>query len=250
MINYYHRVIPNAAEILSPLYRLSATKQKELEGWTPDHERSFLPAKEALAQSATLATPTSADKLYLVTDASNIAIVAVLERCNDRHRQPLGFFSRQITSPQRKYSTFDRDLLAVHAAIRHFRHMLEGTSYTICTYHKPLVTALSKHSDAWTSRQQRHLSTIAETCCTIESFLGKQNAVADALSRAEISAIQLGRDYVELCAAQHSDPETDAAKSSITNLRWKSLVMLSYFVISVPGDPVLCHNLSGGRFLT
>ena len=184
MINYYHRFIPSAADILSPLYRLSSSKQKELEGRTPAHEHSFLAAKKALAQAATMATPTSADKLYLVTDASNIAIGAVLERCNDGHRrQPLGFFSRQLSTPQRNYSTFDRELLAVQAAIRHYRHMLEGTSHTICTGYKPLVTAVSKHSDAWTSRQQRHLSTIAETCCTIEYLPGKQNGVADALSR-------------------------------------------------------------------
>ena len=116
--------------------------------------------------------------------------------------------------------------------------MLEGTSYTICTDHKPLVTALSKHSDAWTSRQQRHLSTIAETCCTIEYLPGKQNAVVDALSRVEISAIQLGMDYVELCAAQQSDPETDAAKSSITNLRWKTVNF---------GDVQLLCDISTGR---
>ena len=252
MINYYHRFIHNAAGILSPLYRLSLTKQKELEGWTAAHEHSFLAAKEALAQAATLATPSNTDKLYLVTDASNIAIGAVLERCNDGHRQPIGFVSRQLSAPQRNYSTFDRELLAVHTVIRHFRHMLEGASYTICIDHKPLVTALSKHSDAWTSRQQRHLSTIAETCCTIEYLPGKQNAGADALSRVEISAIQLGIDYVELCAAQQSDPETDAAKSFITNLKWKLLnfVMFSYFVISVPEDHApLCQNLSGGRFL-
>ena len=161
-----------------------------------------------------------------------------MERCNDGHRQPLGFFSRQLTAPQRKYSTFDWELLAVHAATRHFRYMLEGTSYTICTDHKPLVTALSKHSDVWTSRQQRHLSTIAETCCTIEYLPGKQNAVADALSRVEISAIQLGIDYVELCAAQQSDPETDAAKSSITNLRWKTVQF---------GDVQLLCDISTGR---
>ena len=120
MIKYYHRFIHNAAGILSPLYRLSSTKHKELEGWTAAHEHSFLAAKEALAQAATLATPTNTDKLYLVTDASNIAIGAVLERCNNGHRQPLGFFSRQLSAPQRNYSTFDRELLAVHAAIRHF----------------------------------------------------------------------------------------------------------------------------------
>ena len=56
-------------------------------------------------------------QLYLITDASNIAIGAVLERCNDGHRQQLGFFSRQLSAPQRNYSTFDREILAVHAAI-------------------------------------------------------------------------------------------------------------------------------------
>ena len=156
--------------------------------------------------------------------------------CN-RHRQPLGFFSRKLNTPQRNYSTFDRELLAVHSAIRHFRHMLEGTSYTICTDYKPLVTALSKPSDAWTSRQQRHLSTIAETCCTIEYLPGKQNAVADALSRVEISTIQLGVDYEELSAAQQSDPETDAAKSSITNLRWRT--------IKIGNAQLLCDTSTG-----
>ena len=237
MINYYHRFIPNAAEILLPLYHLSSAKQKELEVWTPTHEHSFISAKNALAQAATLATPNNTNKLYLVTDASNFAIGAVLEQCNDGHRQPLGFFSRKLNAPQRNYSTFDRELLAVHSAIRHFRHMLEGTSYTICTDHKPLVTALSKPSDAWTSRQQRHLSTIAETCCTIEYLPGKQNAVADALSRVEISTIQLGVDYEELSAAQQSDPETDAAKSSITNLRWQT--------IKIGNAQLLCDTSTG-----
>ena len=237
MINYYHRFIPNAAEILHPLCNLSSAKQKKLEAWTPTHVHSFISAKNALAQAATLATRNITNKLYLVTDASNIAIGAVLEQCNDGHRQPLGFYSRKLNAPQRKYSTFDKELLAVHSAIRHFRHMLEGTSYTICTDHKPLVTALSKPSDAWTSRQQRHLSTIAETCCTIEYLPGKQNAVADALSRVEISTIQLGVDYEELSTAQQSDPETDAAKSSITNLRWKT--------IRIGNAQLLCDTSTG-----
>ena len=99
--------------------------------------------------------------------------------------------------------------------------MLEEKSYTIYTDHKPLVTALSKTSGAWTSKQQRHLSTIAETGCTIEYLPGKQNAVADALSRVEISTILLGVNYQDLAAAQLTDRETEDAKTSITNLRWK-----------------------------
>ena len=81
------------------------------------------------------------------------------------------------------------------------------------------------------------VTNIAETCCTIEYLPGKQNAVADVLSRVEISTIQLGVDYEELSAAQQSDPETDAAKSSITNLRWET--------IKIGNAQLLCDTSTG-----
>ena len=87
-------------------------------------------------------------------------------------------------------------------------------------------------------RQQRHLSTIAETCCTIEYLPGKQNAVADALSRVEISTIQLGVNYQDLAAAQLTDPESEDTKTSITNLRWK--------VVKIGETSLLC-DISTGR---
>ena len=174
MINYYHRCIPNAVGILTPLYHLSSIKQKQLREWNQTHEHASISAKYSLVQAAMLATPTSADNLFLVTDASNIAIGAVLEQGTDGHRRPLGFFSRKLNTPQQKYSTFDRELLAVHSAIRHFRHMLEETLYTICTDHKLLVTALSKTSDAWTSRQQHHLSKIAKHAAQLSIFLANK----------------------------------------------------------------------------
>ena len=66
-----------------------------------------------------LATPNGADNLFLVTDASNIAIGAVLKQGTDGHRRPLGFFSRKLNTPQQKYSTFDRELTkSTHAEIK------------------------------------------------------------------------------------------------------------------------------------
>ena len=40
--------------------------------------------------------------------------------------QPLSFFSKKLTPAETRYSAFDRELLAVYATIRHFRHNLEG----------------------------------------------------------------------------------------------------------------------------
>ena len=162
MLNYYHRFIPKAANILSPLYDVIAGNTKTLE-WGAEQDQAFHAAKNALAAAAILNYPVPNAPLYLVTDASNIAVGAVLEQDVGGQRQPIAFFSRKLHKPERRYSTFDRELLAVHLAIRHFRHFLEGTAYTICTDHKPLVSALTKPGDAWNDRQQRQLSAIAET---------------------------------------------------------------------------------------
>ncbi len=51
--------------------------------------------------------------------------------------QPLAFFSRKLEPAQIRYSTFDQELFACFAGIRHFRYMLEGWPFTIYMDHKP-----------------------------------------------------------------------------------------------------------------
>ncbi len=68
--------------------------------------------------------------------------------------QPLAFFSRQLHPNARKYSTFDRELLGLYLAVRHFRHLLEGRPFTVFVDHKPLVFAMAKVMEPWSARQQ------------------------------------------------------------------------------------------------
>ncbi len=96
---------------------------------------------------------------------------------------PLAFFSKKLSPAQEKYSTFDRELLAAHSAIRHFRFLLEGRHLRLLTDHKPLVAAMLRVSPPWSARQQRHLSFIAEFTSDIRHTSGTANIVADALSR-------------------------------------------------------------------
>jgi hypothetical protein len=94
-----------------------------------------------------------------------------------------GLFLQKIVASKKKYSTFDRELLAAHSAIRHFRFLLEGQHFHLLTDHKPLVAAMLRVSPPWSARQQRHLSFIAEFTSDIRHTSGTANIVADALSR-------------------------------------------------------------------
>jgi hypothetical protein len=50
--------------------------------------------------------------------------------------QPPAFFSKK--SAQQKYSSHERELLAVCVTVKHFHHMLEGRRFIVFTEHKPI----------------------------------------------------------------------------------------------------------------
>ncbi|GFO10356.1 Pol polyprotein [Plakobranchus ocellatus] len=128
------------------------------------------------------------------------------------------FFSKRLRPPEMRYSTFDRELLALYLAIRHFRFFLEGRPFTAYTDHKPLVGAISKLSDPWTARQQRHLAFISEYSTDIRHVSGKSNVMADSLSRSSLSNVTLGIDYEAMAKAQEKDRDIKAFPTAITGL--------------------------------
>ena len=78
---------------------------------------------------------------------------AVLQQQVKGNWEPLGFFSKQLRKPETKYSTFDRELLAMYLTVRHFRFFVEGRPFTAFTDHKPLTFCMSKVSEPWSSCQ-------------------------------------------------------------------------------------------------
>ena len=188
MINYYHRFVPHLAEVLAPLHELTAgaVAPKSKLAWTDHHFQAFVDAKASLAAFVQLAHP-SADPsvpFALTTDASDTAVGAVLSQ--GQEDRPLAFFSKKLSSAEQKYSTFDRELLAIFLAIKHFRHMLEGRAFCVWTDHKPLCGALSSSTER-SPRQTRHLSFVAEFTSDIRHISGHANVVADTLSRVDVA---------------------------------------------------------------
>ena len=126
-----------------------------------------------------------------MTDVSDTAIGAVLQQHVNDTWHPISFFSRKMTPAETRYSTFDRELLAVYLAIKHFRHFLEGRPFHVLTDHKPLIFALNTRSDCHSPRQARHLDYISQFTFTIRFVHGLDNVIADALSRIETNAVFL-----------------------------------------------------------
>ena len=133
MIDYYRRCTPKAAHIQAPLNDLlrGAPKRKKakLPSWTTEHENAFNGCKEALRKATTNSFLAPDSELILYTDASDTAIGAALEQTIDGQQHPVGFFSRKLTDTERRYSTYDRELLAAYAAAKFFLRYLEGRTF-------------------------------------------------------------------------------------------------------------------------
>ena len=146
-------------------------------------EEAFTLAKAALSQATTLTHTDPTAPVSLAVDASNSHVGAVLQQLERNSWRPLAFFRRKLSGPETRNSTFDRELLAVYASLRHFHFFLEGRSFFSFTDHKPLYSALHRVSPPWSARQQRHLSYVAEFTSDICYLPEPENPVADALSR-------------------------------------------------------------------
>jgi cleavage and polyadenylation specificity factor subunit 1 len=171
--------------------------------------------------------------LAVFTDASDFAIGAVFQQRVDGALQPLDFFSKKMNSAERKYSAFDRELLAIYRAVRYFRHMVEARQFTLYTDHKPITYAFSLRSTQHSSpRQYRHLDYIGQFTTDIRHNSGAENVVAVALSRVE--ELESSIDYRSVAAAQEQDPELRELRQGKTSLQLK--------LVQIPGTntPITC----------
>ena len=225
IVNFYHRFLRNAATTLRPLYQSLSGKPALSQpiNWTEEMVSSFEASKSALVNATMLVHPKPDAPLNLVTDASDVGLGAVLQQLVDGKPEPIAFFSRQLRKPELKYSTYDRELLAIYLAVRHFRFFLEGRPFTVFTDHKPLVSAMGKVSDQWSGRQQRQLSYISEYTTDIRHVSGEDNSVADALSRVCISALHEGIDFKAMAREQQDDQEMQIYRTTITSLQFEDV---------------------------
>lgn len=231
MINFYRRYLKDAANTQAPLneYLKGSTKKDRRKiPWTEEAKKSFEKCKEDLANAALLTFPNPDLTLALCTDASNFAIGSVLQQYEDGYWKPIGFYSKKLNDTQKTYSTYDRELLSIYLSIKHFKHLLEGREFTIFTDHKPIIFAFKQKNDKASPRQLRHLQYISQFSTNIKYITGKDNIVADTMSRIEsVSDI----DYDKIAEEQINNEELKELLNSSKNLNFKQYPLTSGKII-------------------
>ena len=85
-----------------------------------------------------LAYPRFEEEFILDTDASDAGIGGVLSQLHDENERVIGYGSQTLTKSERRYSTTQKELLAIVEFVKHFRHYLYGRQFLIRTDHSAL----------------------------------------------------------------------------------------------------------------
>ena len=112
LVGYYRKMVHSFAEIAVPLTWLTQKKAKF--EWSSEHETACFKLKERLIQPPILAFPLeTGGKFVLDTDASGVAIGAVLsEYLNDEERV-IAYGSHIMNPAQQNYCAAKRELYSV-----------------------------------------------------------------------------------------------------------------------------------------
>jgi hypothetical protein len=184
LMNYYLRFVKGYAQLVKPLTQL--LRKNEKFDWNSESQTVFEKLKQALSSPPILAFPDFTRPFTVYTDASDIAVGAVLSQILHGQERVIAYYSRQLRKAELRYSTIEKEALAIVAATKEFYPYLYGFSFTVVTDHNPLASL--KHFKDVGGRITRWLLFLQQFDYSITYRPGKSNANADALSRIPVVA--------------------------------------------------------------
>jgi len=173
LADYYRKFIRDFGLIATPLTRLL---RKDAFAWDDEADVAFQALKGALSTGPVLQMP-NFDKQFVVDyDASGAGFGAVLHQ----DARPLAFFSRPFAARHLKLAAYDRELIGLVQAVRHWRPYLWGRHFLVRTDHYSLKFLLDQRLS--TVPQHQWISKLFGFDFAVEYRPGRLNIVADAPS--------------------------------------------------------------------
>lgn len=184
--NYYRRFVDNFAKITKPLTEL--TRKRVEFNWNQNCENAFQTLRDKLLSPPILKYPDFTKEFKIIVDASDFACGAVLTQCYDDIDMPITYISRSFKKGEKNKPPIEKELLAVHFAITQLRPYIYGRHFIVNSDHKPLIYLYNLKNPS--SRLSRLRLDLEEYDFEIQYIKGKDNVIADALSRITINDLK------------------------------------------------------------
>ena len=206
LIGHYRHFIKGFANITAPLYDLTSGKNKDKNSehldLPPEAREAFDRLKAACLQAPILAFPNSGKPFLLERDASGKGLGAVLSQKQSNGRyHPIAYASCIMTETEQRYHSNKQEFLALKWAVtEQFHEYLSPygknrNEFVVRTDNNPLTYIFS--SANLDAAGQRWVAQLASYNFALEYQKGKDNTVADFLSRLD-DRLPLGevQDYL------------------------------------------------------
>jgi len=174
LTGYYHKFVKNYGRIEAPLTTLL---KKDAFLWTPEATNAFEHLKEPMCQAPVLATPDFTKTFIVECDTSRNGIGVVLME----GERPIAFRSRPIKGKYLHKAIYEKEMLKILHALKKWQPYLMGRHFKVKTDHDSLKYFLEQRLSS--EEQQKWLTKMLGYDFEIIYKKGKQNVVADALSR-------------------------------------------------------------------
>jgi hypothetical protein len=182
LTNFYRRFVANYAKKCVPLTALLKKDTKFV--WSKRAEQAFNDLKSIITSNPVLRDYNPKLPCVIETDASDFALGAVCSQADDKGvNYPIAFYSRKLLPAEMNYQIYDKELLAIVAAFKNWRHYLEFSQEAtiVLTDHKNLEYFATTRN--LSRRQVRWAEILADFSFVIHYRAARHNAAADALSR-------------------------------------------------------------------
>ena len=138
-VGFHKKFIDRFAERAKSLTDMTRKWEPNVLKWSKSAAEAYLLLKSKTSEHPVLRLPQFDKPMILCTDASDVGIGAVLMQEFDGEKLPIVYASRKLNPAETRYSTIERECLAIVWATKRFHPYLYGREFLIEFDHKPLL---------------------------------------------------------------------------------------------------------------
>jgi len=191
MCNFFRVHVPNYSRVVLPLTERTKNTGHKMIKFNDVQRHAFQTLKQKLCEATVLYAPKPSKPFIIRSDSSDYAVGASLSQVDDSGlERPIAFASAKLSDVQRRWSTIERDAYGILFALKKFEYIIFGRKIELYTDHNPLqyLTASAPNSPKLT----RWLQSLAQCDITVRRIKGRDNVIADCLSR-NIESVEVER---------------------------------------------------------